>query len=555
MLALEIELLTGRYVATAYNDRGAAEWPPHPARVFSALVAAHYAVETPDAAERAALEWLEALPPPALYASKAQLRTVSTVYVPVNDLSVVGSKSGEEAAVLDAETRLAAAEAAGQPDQEIKPLGQDLEKARERLEKRTLKLQREAEDVGRATNGAVALARQILPEHRLRKERAFPVATPDDPVVQLVWSDAEAPSEVLDALSGLLCRVTRVGHSSSLVRCSVAFVSRTPTWLPDELGTEILRVTSAGQLVRLDEAFARHRETEARVLPADFAGYRPAVGRQRERASEPLLSGDWIVFRRSGGTSPITTLTVELTEALRGALLKHAEEPTHTCLTGHGQDGGALRSPHVAFVALPNVGHAHADGRVLGVAAVMPRDLEEAGRRAVLRAIGNWEKAEGGPLAELRLLLGRAGEMHIRRTTGAPSMRTLDPDAWRAAARTWVTATPIALDRHPGSLFSRNARKAEAAEREAVEGIALACQHAGLPAPTQVTLMRNRVLLGARVAKAFGPFPRDDSGSHRRRMLVHATISFDEPVRGPVLLGAGRYRGLGLCRPLWGAQA
>ena len=32
MLALRIELLTGRYVATAYDDRNTAEWPPHPAR-------------------------------------------------------------------------------------------------------------------------------------------------------------------------------------------------------------------------------------------------------------------------------------------------------------------------------------------------------------------------------------------------------------------------------------------------------------------------------------------------------------------------------------------
>ena len=42
MLAIEFELLTGRYAATAHNDRSRAEWPPHPARIFSALVAAHY---------------------------------------------------------------------------------------------------------------------------------------------------------------------------------------------------------------------------------------------------------------------------------------------------------------------------------------------------------------------------------------------------------------------------------------------------------------------------------------------------------------------------------
>jgi CRISPR-associated protein Csb2 len=31
---------------------------------------------------------------------------------------------------------------------------------------------------------------------------------------------------------------------------------------------------------------------------------------------------------------------------------------------------------------------------------------------------------------------------------------------------------------------------------------------------------------------------------------VHADIVFAEKVRGPVLLGAGRYTGLGLCLPI-----
>ena len=58
MLAIEVELLAGRYSATAHNDRGRAEWPPHPARFFSALVAALHDKEPVDAHEREALVWL-----------------------------------------------------------------------------------------------------------------------------------------------------------------------------------------------------------------------------------------------------------------------------------------------------------------------------------------------------------------------------------------------------------------------------------------------------------------------------------------------------------------
>jgi CRISPR-associated protein Csb2 len=32
------------------------------------------------------------------------------------------------------------------------------------------------------------------------------------------------------------------------------------------------------------------------------------------------------------------------------------------------------------------------------------------------------------------------------------------------------------------------------------------------------------------------------------RQLTHAVLQFPEPVRGPVLLGVGRFAGLGLCR-------
>jgi CRISPR-associated protein Csb2 len=34
------------------------------------------------------------------------------------------------------------------------------------------------------------------------------------------------------------------------------------------------------------------------------------------------------------------------------------------------------------------------------------------------------------------------------------------------------------------------------------------------------------------------------------RQLTHALLQFNEPVRGPVILGAGRFGGLGLCRAL-----
>ena len=88
MLAIEVNFLTGRYVATAHNDRERSEWPPEPARLFSAMVAA-WAEAGEDPAEREVLEWLEALEPPALTASAAVPRRVVSHFVPVNDTRIV----------------------------------------------------------------------------------------------------------------------------------------------------------------------------------------------------------------------------------------------------------------------------------------------------------------------------------------------------------------------------------------------------------------------------------------------------------------------------------
>ncbi len=91
MLTVEVDFLAGRYSATKYDDRNAVEWPPHPARLFSALVATWAYEEPPDQGERRALEWLEAQGSPSISASEVCLRAVTTHYVPSNDTAVLRS--------------------------------------------------------------------------------------------------------------------------------------------------------------------------------------------------------------------------------------------------------------------------------------------------------------------------------------------------------------------------------------------------------------------------------------------------------------------------------
>lgn len=102
MLTLEVELLTGAYRASLL-DGSAAEWPPHPERVFSALVQAWGDGGREDS-ERAALEWLERLSPPSIEANPAigTERTAPTVFVPPND-----AKGGDAGTLPDRRGRQA----------------------------------------------------------------------------------------------------------------------------------------------------------------------------------------------------------------------------------------------------------------------------------------------------------------------------------------------------------------------------------------------------------------------------------------------------------------
>ena len=219
--AIEVQFLTGRYVATSHNDRRLGEWPPHPARLFSALVAAWAEVENPDLEERGALEWVEGQEPPAIAASEAVPRRTVSHFVPVNDASVI-SRSLQERRATEVY------EVSDQLHEALVASGGEVTPVIRRLQKRLASGRRVANATGRAGNTPWKAAVAMLPEGRGKQERAFPSMVPDDPCVHYVWSDRPAP-QTARALDRLLERVTRLGHSSSLVSCRVAPVAPEPT--------------------------------------------------------------------------------------------------------------------------------------------------------------------------------------------------------------------------------------------------------------------------------------------------------------------------------------
>ena len=543
MLAIEVELLTGRYVATAYNTRLEGEWPPHPARLFSALAAVHFASDEPAPAERAILEWLEAQEAPSIRASQASSREVTTVFVPVNDAGM--TNVDQEADALDAaRAALEATRSSGQA-KEIKQASSAAEKAQKRL----------GEAIARsvcvpktALNPSAGM--RVLPEHRGRQPRTFPSVTPVEPRVTYVWPSASPTGPQRELIDGLLERLVRLGHSSSLVAARLVDEPVTPVWRPSKGGEVVLRTVQAGQLAALERAHELHRESEPRLMPARFATYTCLAPEEQVQCPRSSFSNEWLVLRRVGGPSLPMVATAGIARALRKALMSHAPGAVAEILSGHTPDGRPSERGHLAIVPLPFVGHQHASGAVLGVALILPGDATQDERRAIFAAVDGWERAERLEDEDtpcLAVTMGAAGVLELERVEWGVAQASLRAESWCRPARVWHSVTPIALDHNPGDLRSRDAKKLATAVSEARGTIARACGRIGLPDPLDIEVLPAAPLAGASKAQLYPPYPED--AGRTRRVLTHVRIEFAEPVRGPILLGAGRYLGLGLFRP------
>jgi CRISPR-associated protein Csb2 len=481
MFALEVEYLTGRAAAAAPEDRDAAEWPPHPGRLFLALVAAHAEHDPTDAAERAALLWLERQEPPALGLPDYEgRRSVPTVFVPVNDNTGPDSipRGGFSAQVVADRIR-------------------------------------------------------VLPERRSKQPRSFPAVAPDPPRVVFVWERADTAGAAAHrpALERLAVRVPYLGHSSSLVRVAPCEPPAELVLRPADDGETVLRVPTPG---RLDELLATHAAGR-RPTAGFFAGYARAAAPEPDWPATKAF-GRLFVFRLRGGPTPPLEAAPYLTGAVRDALMKHCpDQPPPEVISGHDAAGRPSRRDHLAVLPLPFVDHRHADGSVKGFAVALPAEITPADRVTVLRTLGNVEQQ--------KITLGRQGAWTVERDSAVPDLRTLRPEPYLGPAETWATVTPLVFDRFPKRTGGRTAR----------DLVVTACARAGLPEPAEVGIGPIAWLRGVPPSRVF--VPRPGKAGQPPRPFWHVALSFDRPVRGPLILGAGRYYGMGLFRSLRGRPA
>jgi CRISPR-associated protein Csb2 len=432
-----------------------------------------------------------------------------------------------------------------------------------------------------------------------RKPRSFPVVhvDPDGPTVFFHWPEADATPETRQALVSLLAKLPRLGHSSSF--CTARCVETAPTdgewacyeFTSPESDTDAdvtLRVPYAGLIQAAERAFdAEGRQAERDAListarksakptkslkpAATSRGRHDPVHRWQGYAkahATPACDSPWdariLVLRQTDGARQGLQSTLQITEVLHRAILsrwgKRASEfgPTPPWISGHAPNACADTPSrplgdgnHLAFFPLPFVNAPYADGHLLGLALALPRIERTGVTPQEFRQ--QWKHAQHALFGSGSLKLHPADgswEMVLEPApadlgTGKKSVQALHTSRWTRPSFTWQSVTPIVLDRHPKPHFGKNPELWAESCRSIIRQ---SCERIGLPAPMRVEPSFHSPLNGVPPSMAFAP--QSEKGGRNKRFHIHARVEFASHVRGPLLIGAGRFRGYGLMLPV-----
>ncbi|MDE0450457.1 MAG: type I-U CRISPR-associated protein Csb2 [Gammaproteobacteria bacterium] len=461
MFTISVELLHGTFRGDpdgTANTGGleCGEWPPSPARLFAALVAADGTRQQTRVTDGSELLWLEALPAPTIHVhSQTWHQTQRPRFVVI-------------------------AERASGTHQEY---------------------------VSR--RGAL---------HRPGVRVA-----PRDPRIVYQW-EMTPPPQILESIRLRAARVGYLGTSDSPVRLRVAteIPSDRPAavFSPHPDGEATLNVPQPGDTDLLDQIFDAWRVRGASVARSQFPAlahstrYRTPESRAEENGGRVVA---WLRLRPPVSGRRVSALTSLFKEAvLSHHQLIHGEPPR--VLHGHGFESTGYDLAR--YLALPDVGFPRSRGRIHGLAVWLPPGADEVTRAKVRDAA-----------FAVQVIKGPGVQVAVFPREGEPRPWAAHPRRWLQKSRRWVTAFPVVHE-----------RRGEVRLRE----VSRWCRHAGLPEPISFRRSRSPLASGG-----VDLMPVEVNRPGRPALpYSHLEIWFAEPVPGPVVIGAGRQRGLGLCVPV-----
>lgn len=502
-LCLSITFLDCRFHGRC--DGGEPEWPPSPLRLYQAIVAASAAATGRLDAVADALLWLEGLGPPMIVAPQAEAAAPYRLSVPNNAMDLV-----------------AAAWARGN-----------------------------YEGSGDANPATHRTMKVVRPMRMLNGDQVHYLWDMPDKVDSHSHAHASTVAGAVRSVVAFGWGVDlAVGHGR-LISAVEAAELQGERWAPAaRAGTGgTLRTPRPGTLAALVErhdAFTGRLSTGSLVPVPPLTAFE-AISYRRDTDLPPRSVAAFCLLRIDGeGLQAFSTARRTLTVAgmVRHALAGVARDAGWTTerinevIHGHTPDGASPGTSdpgkmRFSYVPLPSI-QSRGNGRSEHVGDIR-RVLITGNASPDAEALARWVH---------RSLAGRdlIDEADSRRCAMLAPIPTNDAMVRRytGSARVWATVTPIVLDRHPKQ------RRREAAIEETCGIIVGACERAGFPRPSAVNLSPVAPYPGVTHAHLFAPLRRKDGSAPNQ---THAVIAFDAAVSGPVLIGAGRFRGYGLCAP------
>lgn len=498
-------IITVRFHDARYH--GAGDWPPSPARLFQALVAG-IGQDGPLGADASKpLEWLEALAPPVIAAPQMTIgMTIPMHFVPNNDLDAHGGQASK------------------------------LGKTRTAFKVWKPKLFNQEAIFLYAwhfddTEASIPHAERICEyaERLYQLGRGIDQAWAFGEIIEL----QEFELRVL-TYPGVINRPTR-GQQGLRLPCPQQGSLKS---LKDRHEMKRSRFKALGQSKSVKLQFAKAPEPQFTSAIYD----RPPnqqIFELRARASQASFVA-WPLSR----VGELVLIVRDRAVARLKAALSEQGLQIEKCLVGRKADGkdDGPKAARVRILPLPSIGHDHADQAIRRILIEVPAECP-------LRPDDVFWAFSGADNFDSEK------EPHFVLTPGdAESMLRWYGLAGETYAR-WRTITPVVLPEiarrrrieptHRVAQAKGGIERADEQQRAAI-AIVQAIRHACLQADVEaIRVQREPFEANGERVERFAPGTR-----FQKERLWHAELTFTEPLSGPLIIGDGRYYGLGLMAPV-----
>lgn len=495
-------------IAVRFHDgryHGSGEWPPSPARLFQALVAGAARGQSLREPTVAAFLWLESLAPPIIAAPAAYAGQVFKNFVPNNDLDAVGGDPARIGKI--------------RADKTIRP--QMFDAAVPLLFAWTFQPETDAERHARAICEIVHSLYQL------------------GRGVDMAWATGEVVDEAdahLRANGGIQWRPTQDGGGAELSCPRPGSLAS----LAKRFGAMRGRFKTVGEGKKARMLFAQAPKPDFKQVPYN--------------SPSAFLLFD---IRTAEGFAPQPLeRAVALTEKVRDLAVKRLkasewrrDDPKRETLADKifvGRDAQeADKARRIRIAPIPSIGHARTERSIRRVLVTVPPDCPIA--------TGDIAWAFSG----LVLVDPETGEVRddSAELVAASDDTMLAHYGIEDAARVWRSVTPAALPDRAARRRIDPARVREEAksgaerrreEDKAASAVGDSLRHGGVDTPVQAIRVQREPFEGMGLrAEVFAKGTR-----FIKERLWHVEIGFSGPITGPLLIGDGRYLGLGLMAPV-----